>query len=133
MSKIIAVFFSALLFTTPTMADAWFGLFTTDRIPADNCSIINATGAYTLTSWVTGPDETNRDGAWGQKVSVAVAESEASLVETAKKEGWHAVVGYRLIVSQTYNGFGSSIINNMKGVGGAVIIVQGVPVHVQCK
>lgn len=133
MKKITFLILTSLLSFNSIAKEKWYGLYTTDSLPVDNCSITDTAGGYTHTSWVQASDKVDKGKAFVDEVITAVMDTEKVYANKVKKGGWNAVVGYSIKVDQIYNGFGTQIINGMKGTGGAVLIAQGVPVEVICK
>jgi len=122
-----------MLSSMPVDAGDWYGLFTTDRIPVDNCQAVNTTGAYKQSRWILRSDGVEKGESYGESLMNALSEAVTDLEATARKAGWHALVGYRETVTPYYEGFGGSSINGSRGYGGAMISVSAVPIEVTCK
>lgn len=116
---------------------AFLGAFTTDTYPVSGYEVVGA-GDTISTAQIMfqaqGGDLNAEKGNYlGALTETMLNGIRQSLIEQAKKAGYDAIIGYRVTVAQTFDGFGSSIINGNYGVGYAAVMAQGVPVKIKKK
>ena len=97
----------------------WYGLLTVDKFPLDNC-VVTEFSPETGRSWFS--------GATAQKIEETVEKFESEYIETAKRDGFNAVLGYRT----SFIGSGG-MASYIGLVTGGVVSFYGVGVKVKCK
>ena len=108
-------------------------MFTTDTCPVKEQKIIKAGTLITEFIYFKAPqrsDFQNKDN-FLQLLGRYILDVETVLTKSAISKGYNAIIGYKLTITPSYNGFGSSTVNNMEGIGYSLITAQGVPVLVK--
>lgn len=143
--KIVSITFLMLIASTVVIFAAkensgqvkFYGVFTTDTYPVHGYKITEAGDTISTASVMfqsQGNDLNSEESNYlGSLTDAMLNGVRQSLIDKAKKDGYQAVIGYKLTVAQTFNGYGSSVINGKYGVGYASIMAQGVPVKIEEK
>jgi hypothetical protein len=114
----------------------FYGILTIDTFDVAKCSIIEIGDMIQAVSYfkrAQREDFRNPDNFLQAIGDYVYDKHPAELKEEAIQKGYNVVLGYKTIPVTHYDGFGSSIVNGMNGVGYGVLIAQGTPAKVVCK
>jgi len=108
------------------------GVFSTDTYPVTKHKIIKAGDVITLSTWLRSPqkEDFNDNKNFLNSIAKTVEGMKLRISMKATQKNFNGVLGYRVTVTQMWNGFGSSIINGTEGIGYALVTATGTPVQI---
>ncbi|WP_163329435.1 hypothetical protein GFV12_08480 (plasmid) [Desulfurobacterium thermolithotrophum] len=119
----------------------WYGVYTIDDLPDTlakslNCKIVNM-GNYLSASEMFILSEPNKplrncDNCYLNYIDESIQNCTNSVVKNAKKLGYNAILGLKVIIASHFDGFQGAIVNGNRGVGYGYVNVMGTPVTLQC-
>jgi hypothetical protein len=133
---LIIIILSFVVFTTQAEENKkFFGVFTVNNISIDGCKIVNMGNMLKLSTSMKSNQKHDFDNSTNYLNALsyyAIDDLPDRMKNAAIKNGFNAVIGYQLIPMTHFNGFGSSVINGLDGVGYGVIVALGTPIELTC-
>ncbi len=108
----------------------WLGTYSTDSVPVKGYSIEKAGTMITMARRFTASQQKNfndSDNYLTELSNIAVKELQIELENRAKDEGFNALIGYRLTITQSMQSAKDQ--KETRGRGYALVIAQAVPVY----
>ena len=121
-----------LALNTTSQAGDFRGVFSTDTYPITKHKIIKAGDVITLSTWLKAPqkEDFNDNENFLNSIAKTVEGMKLRISMKATQKNFNGVLGYRVTVTQMWNGFGNSVINGIEGIGYALITATGTPVQI---
>jgi len=130
------------LLNASSQEQKWYGIFTVNDLPRSlekvtGCKIVSmGTYLYFEERFIT-PDRAKPlsecgDACYLNHLATAIDESEELLRKEAIKQGFNAIIGYRILAISHFDGFQGTVINDRRGVGYGYVRVMGTPVVIEC-
>ncbi|CAC9588385.1 hypothetical protein [uncultured Gammaproteobacteria bacterium] len=135
MKKLTIILISLLIsgFSTAKEDKKWYGVFTGSSYPVDGCRIVKA--RELISTQYAGHAQQNKkenDYSYTKIITDNIYSNYLSLALQSQKEGYNALIGYKVDVYGGFSGYGGKTVNGGVGFGAFIINSMGNPVLIKC-